>query len=651
MKNRMIKAGLAIPPMKVGDVAGNTAGIIQALNAAKDCGLLVFPELCITGYTCADLFDQSALLDAAEAALLEIAKASAKRRGMTVLVGLPIKYENNLYNCAAIISEGRIAGVVPKTNIPSYSEFYELRWFASGKDVIGRELKIGDQAVPFGIDILFRDERNHAVLGVEICEDLWVPDRPSTHACLAGANLIANLSASDEVIGKAEYRRQLVTHQSADCYCGYLYCSAATDESSTDLVFSGHSMIAANGRMLAEMIYPERPALLSAVIDLDLLEYNRTHQNTFPNESDDWYRSVPVSICSLGGSYDTTVDTLAKRLGKENYPVSRMPFVPGDDKELAKRCAMILEIQANGLATRVRATGIKTLVIGVSGGLDSTLALLVCNEARKLVKDIRILAYTMPSKGNTSDRTYRNAMALMKCLKAEIREVEIGAPVKEHLKVIGHGGTYKGDGDTTYENAQARMRTYILMDAANLENGLVVGTGDLSELALGWCTYNGDHMSMYGVNGSVPKTLVQYICRAYALTCGDHKLKEVLLDIVGTPISPELTPNKKGVIAQKTEDKIGKYDLNDFFLYYLMRWGFAPDKILMLAMLAYDDLDKEFIRSALNRFYNRFFHQQFKRSCLPDGPKVGTVTLSPRGDWRMPSDASVALWLDILAKA
>ena len=650
MRNRMIKAGAAVPSLKVGDVSYNVSEIIRLIDQAKDCSLLVFPELCITGYTCADLFNQDLLLKQAEEGLKNIVSASTKRKGMTIVVGLPLRYENTLYNTAAIVSEGAIAGIVPKINIPSYSEFYELRWFTSGKDVIGREVTIAGQTVPFGIDILAGDAKSGAVIGIDVCEDLWVPDRPSTHACLAGANLIANLSASDEVIGKADYRRNLVLHQSADCYCGYVYASAGPDESSTDLVFSGHSMIASNGRMLKEMIYAERPAVVTGIIDLEPLEYNRIHQNTFVTESDDWYRKVPVSIKPLGG-YEVTVDQLVKHLRKEQYTVDRMPFVPKDDKELAQRCARILEIQANGLATRVRATGIKNLIIGISGGLDSTLALLVCNEARKLVKGIRIIAYTMPNKGNTSDRTYKNAMDLMKCLKAEIREIEIGKPVKEHLIALGHGGDYKGDGDTTYENAQARMRTYILMDAANMENGLVVGTGDLSELALGWCTYNGDHMSMYGVNGSVPKTLVQYICRAYALTCGDKKLKDVLLDIVGTPISPELTPNKKGVIAQKTEEKIGKYDLNDFFLYYVMRWGFMPEKILTLAMLAYDDLDKEAIRTALQRFYNRFFHQQFKRSCLPDGPKVGTVTLSPRGDWRMPSDASVSLWLENLKDA
>ena len=651
MKNRMVKAGAAVPRLKVADISFNTAEIIALMKQTKGYGIVVFPELCITGYTCADLFTQSALYQKSLEALVKIAEASAKLKGTTFLIGLPVHYGNCLYNCAAILSEGKIAGIVPKISLPTYSEYYESRWFKSGRDMIGREIEINGEMIPFGIDILAEDPICEAVIGVDICEDLWVPDRPSTHACLAGANLIANLSASDEIIGKSDYRRDLVKHQSADCYCGYIYCSSAVDESSTDLVFSGHCMIADNGRIRNEMIYPERPSLLSSIIDLDAISFNRVHQNTFINESDDWYRRVPVRVQPVSGKEEIRCDDLVKVLKKEKYAISRMPFVPSDDNELAERCAKILQIQANGLATRVRATGIKTLVIGISGGLDSTLALLVCNEARRIEKDIRIIAYTMPSKGNTTDWTYQNAINLMKALNAEIREVEIGRPVKDHLEILGHGGVYKGEGDTTYENAQARMRTYILMDAANMENGLVVGTGDLSELALGWCTYNGDHMSMYGVNGSVPKTLVQYICRAYALTCGDENLKQVLLNIVDTPISPELTPNKDGAIAQKTEEKIGKYDLNDFFLYYLMRWGFAPDKILALAMLAYEELDKEFLRSALSRFLNRFFYQQFKRSCLPDGPKVGSVTLSPRGDWRMPSDASPALFQEILKNA
>lgn len=651
MKNHMIKVGTAVPSLKIADVPYNTEKIISCAEAHQDLGLLVFPELCLTGYTCADLFGQDLLLNVAEEGLVQIAEASSSWHGMTIVVGVPLRFENSLYNCAAIISEGEISGIIPKINLPTYSEFYEARWFTSGKDVIGRTILIHGQEVPFGIDLLAADEHSGAVLGAEICEDLWVPDKPSTHACLAGANLIANLSASDEVIGKQDYRRSLVKHQSADCYCTYLYASSATDESSTDLVFSGHCMIAENGTLKAETIYPEPQTVISAVTDLDVLIHNRTHQNTFPSESGGWFRRVPVSIQPLGAKEELNASELAEALKKEQVSYPRMPFVPSDDQLLQERCHRILQIQANGLATRVRATGIHTLVIGISGGLDSTLALLVCAEARKLVPDIRIIAITMPNKGNTTSLTYSNAMALMKALDVEIREVEIGQPVKDHLIAIGHSEAYQGEGDTTYENAQARMRTYILMDTANMENGLVVGTGDLSELALGWCTYNGDHMSMYGVNASVPKTLVQYICRAYALTCGREDLKKVLLSIIDTPISPELTPNKNGAIAQKTEEKIGKYDLNDFFLYWMMRYGFEPDKILGMAMTAYPELDPETIRTAEIRFYNRFFHQQFKRSCLPDGPKVGSVTLSPRGDWRMPSDACVNLWIETLKNA
>ncbi len=651
MKNRMIKAACAVPALKPADVEYNVREIISVIRQNRDCGLIVFPELCITGYTCADLFGQRALIEKAYEGLGRIASATARIKGLTVAVGLPVRFENNLYNCAAFVSEGSIAALVPKSNIPVYSEFYEGRWFASGKDVIGRTAEIAGQTVPFGIDVLVQDSRSGVIVGTDICEDLWVPDKPSTHACLAGANVIVNLSASDEVIGKEDYRRSIVVHQSADCYCSYLYASAGMDESSTDLVFSGHCMIAENGKLLNEVIFPERSHVISAVIDPEACEYNRAHQNTFASESGGWYRYAEVSVKPLAGKSDVTVEEYAELLKKEHFRPERMPFVPSDDEELAKRCHNILRIQANGLATRVRATKIKNLVIGISGGLDSTLALLVCHEAKKLVPDIRIIAYTMPNKGNTTSLTYNNAVNLMKALNAEIREAEIGQPVSDHLKLLGHGEDYLGEGDTTYENAQARMRTYILMDAANMENGLVVGTGDLSELALGWCTYNGDHMSMYGVNGSVPKTLVQYICRAYALTCGNDDLKKTLLAIVDTPISPELTPNENGQIAQKTEEKIGKYDLNDFFLYWMLRYGFAPDKIMAYAMLAYDELDKERIRQAELRFYSRFFTQQFKRSCLPDGPKVGSVTLSPRGDWRMPSDASASLWLDIIRNA
>ena len=651
MKNRMIKVGNVVPAMKVADVSFNVKEIIHAMKQNADCGILVFPELCITGYTCADLFGNETLLHAAEQGLVEIADASEELEGLTVVVGLPVRFENNLYNCAAYVSEGTICALVPKINLPTYSEFYESRWFMSGRDIEDTDILFGGQKVPFGKNLLLEDSRSQAVIGTDICEDLWVPDKPSTHACLAGANIIVNLSASDELIGKQEYRKNMIQQQSASCYCAYLYVSSGTDESSTDLVFSGHSIIAENGKILQESIYEKRTSVMTAVIDLETIAFNRAHQNTFDTENDRIYRHIETSVQPLRGATEISVKELKDALVKENYFIAPNPFVPADDAERGRRCQKILQIQANGLATRVRATGIYNLIIGISGGLDSTLALLVCAEAKKIVPQIHIIGYTMPNEGHTTSLTYHNAINLMKALNVEIREVAIGKGVHDHLVALGHGDAYKGEGDTTYENAQARMRTYILMDAANMENGLVVGTGDLSELALGWCTYNGDHMSMYGVNVSVPKTLVQYICRTYAVTCGNQKLEKILLSIVDTPISPELTPSKGGKIAQKTEEKIGKYDLNDFFLFYTLRYGFDPQKIMAFALKAYPQVTKAQMKEAEIRFYNRFFHQQFKRSCLPDGPKVGSLTLSPRGDWRMPSDASAALWIDVIKKA
>ena len=553
-------------------------------------------------------------------------------------------------NCAVFLNEGQIKAAVPKIYIPNYSEFYETRWFSSGRKIKGRTLNIKGIEIPFGWDIIGFSAESGAKIAAEICEDLWVPDTPGTHACSAGANIVVNPSASDEVIGKQDYRRTMVASKSASCYCDYIYASAGVCESSTDLVFGGHTLIAENGKILSDSIFDTPTYVKTAVLDLETCMYNRTHQNTFINAEVNDYRFVNLNVQALG-SYEINTTALKELLIKENYPIPRNPFVPADDQERGRRCRRILQIQAHGLATRVRATNIKTLVIGISGGLDSTLALIVCHEAKKIVPDIRIIAYTMPNEGNTTSLTYNNAWNLMKALADDIREVPIGKSVKSHLEDIGHGTDYQGEGDITYENAQARMRTYILMDAANMENGLVVGTGDLSELALGWCTYNGDHMSMYGVNASVPKTLVKYICRSYAYTCNDDNLKGILLSIVDTPISPELTPNKDGQIAQKTEEKIGKYDLNDFFLFYMMRYGFEPEKIIAFASIAFAEVKFETIREALISFYSRFFHQQFKRSCLPDGPKVGSVTLSPRGDWRMPSDASVALWLEKTKKA
>ena len=646
MINHLIKVTAAIPGLKVADISYNTDRIIEMIEGLSDSGLIVFPELSVTGYTCADLFNSDLLLKKALDSLIRIAKETSGK-GYTVLVGVPIRFKNCIYNCAALLSRGEIKALIPKTYLPNYSEFYECRWFASGKDIKSESVMIGQTKVPFGTNILAYDQTTGAVLGAEICEDLWIPDKPSTHAVLAGANIIANLSASDELIGKQEYRRELVRQQSGACYCAYVYASSAAGESSTDLVFSGHSIIALNGSILAEDIFPGCPHAVSALIDLGKIMHDRLHQNTFENEGLRDYMLIDANIQVIGTDR-TDIEEMVKILNEHEYPVLRNPFVPLDDKERANRCRRILEIQSNGLAKRVRASGIKNLVIGISGGLDSTLALLVCTEAKKLIPDIKIIAYTMPSEGNTSSLTYANATKLMEILCDEIHEIPIKEGVEYHLSQIGHELSYQGEIDVTYENAQARMRTYILMDAANMKNGLVVGTGDLSELALGWCTYNGDHMSMYAVNASVPKTLVRFICKTYAHICEDESLSKVLLSVCDTPITPELTPGIDGNIAQKTEEKIGKYDLNDFFLFYTLRYGFEPSRTVAYALRAYPELALSEVKTAAKNFFKRFFSQQFKRSCLPDGPKVGSVSLSPRGDWRMPSDASVALWLEDL---
>ncbi|MBO7565039.1 MAG: NAD(+) synthase [Clostridiales bacterium] len=643
MKNHLIAVAGVVPPMKVGDVEYNSEQIISVIKEQSDCGVLVFPELSITGYTCADLFKSDLLVNASILVLPKIAKATSGT-GVTAVVGLPLAYENSLYNCAAILSEGEVKALIPKSYIPNYKEFYEVRWFDSGKRLRGKTVTIDGQEVPFGIDVLAEDKATGAVLSCEICEDLWIPDKPSTHAALAGANIIANLSASDELIGKQSYRKELVCQQSGSCYCAYIYVSSGTNESSTDLVFSGHTIIAQSGKLLGESIFPEYPHVEKVLIDLGPVMFDRRKQNTFENDFSGNYRRIPVRIQAAGAD-EAGISEMADIMKAYFYPMARNPFVPSGERVRDERCRRILQIQANGLATRVRATGIKNLVLGISGGLDSTLALLVCAEAKKIVPDIHIICYTLPSEGNTTEHTLSNAWKLMNILADESHEVAIGEGVKLHLSQLGHEATYQGEGDITYENAQARMRTYILMDSANMNNGLVVGTGDLSELALGWCTYNGDHMSMYAVNTSIPKTLVQYICKSYAMICGNEELKEVIFSICDTPITPELTPSENGTIAQKTEEKIGKYDLNDFFLYYTLRYGFEPARSAAYAMHAYPELPKEDVVEAARKFFRRFFTQQFKRSCLPDGPKVGSVSLSPRGDWRMPSDATVSLWL------
>lgn len=643
MKNNLVKVAAAVPELKVGDVDYNLSRIREVVGGLSDCGLIVFPELSITGYTSADLFLSDILLDASENTLIKLAKETADT-SQTIVCGVPVRYKNCLYNCGAVLSQGKIKALIPKSYLPNYSEFYECRWFESGRDLKGKSIRIGDDEVPFGIDILLEDTGSGAVLGVELCEDLWVPDKPSTHAVMGGANIIANLSASDELIGKQEYRSQLVGQQSGSCVCAYIYASSGTYESSTDMVFSGHTIIAQNGRVLNESIFPVYPQAQTALIDIGIIMHDRRRQNTFENADALNYRRIEVSMPAVGAC-EASIEEMTAILNAQAYPVAKNPFVPSDDNTRDERCKKILRIQANGLATRVRATGIKNLIIGISGGLDSTLALLVCAESKKLINDIRIIGYTMPNEGNTSGLTFDNAMKLMKLLCDEVHEIPIREGVELHLMQLSHEKGYQGEGDVTYENAQARMRTYLLMDAANMKNGLVVGTGDLSELALGWCTYNGDHMSMYAVNASVPKTLVKFICRSYAYICESKELKETLISICDTPISPELTPSVGGQIAQKTEEKIGKYDLNDFFLHYTLRYGFEPARSAAYALRAYPELSVAEVREAAKNFFKRFFSQQFKRSCLPDGPKVGSVTLSPRGDWRMPSDASAELWL------
>ncbi len=643
MKNSMMKVSLMVPKMRVGDVSYNAKEIISMINQESDnTAILLLPELSLTGYTAQDLFFQKEILDECEKAIQSIAKETENKESL-VVIGAPLRKGNKLYNTAVFLNRGEIIAVIPKSYIPNYGEFYERRWFASGKDIKKDTILLLGTAVPFGTDILIEDKNSIAKISAEICEDLWVVDKPSNHISLAGGNIILNLSASDETISKSEYRRNLVSVQSATTYSAYLYCSSGNEESSTDLVFSGHSMIAENGTILKEEKYMEAGSVLTAILDLDKMEYNRLHQMTFENSREE-YRHVFLSLPTY--FKEESVIEKAKQLKEDCYPLSRYPFVPSKEEERKKRSLEILSIQAHGLATRVKNTGLNNLVIGISGGLDSTLALLVAKEAKKIVPSIHIIGVTMPNTGNTSSVTYANSLSLLDQLADEKKEVVITRTVKDHLEDIGHSLDYNGEGDVAYENAQARYRTYVLMDLANMNHGLVVGTGDLSELALGWCTYNGDHMSMYGVNSSVPKTLVKYIVEAYANYLSDEKLKKTLLSIIDTPISPELTPNKDGKIEQKTEDKIGKYDLNDFFLYYVLRYGFTVEKIVIFALAAYPELTLEEVKDALIRFYQRFYTQQFKRSCLPDGVKVGSVTLSPRGDYRMPSDSSPKMMIE-----
>ena len=593
--------------------------------------MIVFPELCITGYTCGDLFTQDILLDKAKEALLSIAAYTEDKDGL-IFVGVPLAVDGELYNVAAALNRGKILGFTTKTFLPNYGEFYEMRQFRQGPDQ-ARMIVFEGKEIPFGPQLLFvADEMDSLIVSAEICEDVWSPVPPSIEAVREGAVLIANCSASDETIGKEEYRRSLISGQSARLICGYIYANAGEGESTTDLVFGGHNIIAENGTILAQGKRFENGVIYSE-IDVRRLNSERRRNTTFQVAKERRLIRIPFTI------------------KKEETELTRtfpaMPFVPGEGSERAKRCEEILTIQAMGLKKRLSHTHTKNAVVGISGGLDSTLALLVTAKAFDALGLERsgITAVTMPCFG-TTDRTYQNACKMSVKLGAELKEVPIGAAVLQHFQDIGHDSE---DHSVTYENAQARERTQVLMDIANQKSGLVIGTGDLSELALGWATYNGDHMSMYGVNASVPKTLVRHLVHYYADTCGDEQLKEVLYDVLDTPVSPELLPPKDGEIAQKTEDLVGPYELHDFFLYYMMRFGYAPEKIYRIAKCSFAGVyDEDTIYKWLRTFCWRFFSQQFKRSCLPDGPKVGTVALSPRGDWRMPSDACVTAWMEEL---
>lgn len=634
MKYGFIKVCAATPEIKVADVKFNTQSIIKAIKQSAENGslLTVFPELCVCGYTCGDLFNQPLLIKACENAVAEICEATQGIKTL-VFVGAPVEYGGKLYNCAVAISDGKVLGIVPKTYLPNYGEFYEKRHFSpapSGNGLSVIEFANND-AVYFSSGLIFFAENcPEFTVAAEICEDLWAPQSPSIGYAQAGANIIVNLSCSDETAGKAEYRRDLVKMQSAKLVCGYVYCDAGDGESTTDMVFSGHNLICENGAVLAESKLFEN-GLLYSEIDVRWVsnERRRIASDSAAESDKDYWCGFTTSdnVCNLTRKFSQT------------------PFVPEGSAQLDERVELILSIQAEGLEKRLKHTGSKTAVIGISGGLDSALALLVtCRAFNALGKDTKdVIAVTMPGFG-TTDKTKGNSLKLIKALGATPRVVPIGASVLKHFKDIGHDPENK---NVTYENAQARMRTLVLMDIANEENGLVIGTGDLSELALGWATYNGDHMSMYGVNASVPKTLVKYLIKYEAEKLGG-KCEKVLNDILNTEISPELLPpDENGNISQKTEDLVGPYILHDFFLYYAVRRGYEPSKIQYLAEYAFkDDYDAETIKKWLKNFYKRFFAQQFKRSCMPDGVKVGSVALSPRGDWRMPSDAAAKLWLD-----
>lgn len=630
-----VRVGAVVPKLKLADTEFNCNEIIKQIEVASNnkIQIAVFPELCVTGYTCQDLFEQDTLLEEAEKALNKILDYT-NNLDIICIIGMPIKAENQLFNTAVVIQKGKILGIVPKTFIPNYGEFYEKRWFASSKNANKKEIEILDQKVPFGIDLLFKDKENNEIcFGIEICEDIWAVEPPSNKLALLGANIIFNLSASNEVIGKKEYRRELVKMQSAKTISGYVYCSSGVNESTSDVVFSGESMIFENGSCLTNnQRFDFESNMIFTEIDTKRLANDRRKNISFMgNPVDLEYREIKINI-------PDNIENLTREY-------SKTPFVPEDKKKISEICEEILNIQSYGLAKRLLHTNINKTIIGISGGLDSALAFLVIIKAYEVLNlpKENIIAITMPGFGTTS-RTHKNSIKLINEYGATFREINITKSSLQHFEDIGHDKKMK---DITYENAQARERTKILMDIANEENGIVVGTGDLSELALGWCTYNGDHMSMYSVNASIPKTLVEYIIK-WVADNSKEEYKNIINDILDTPISPELLPpDENGNIEQKTEEQVGPYILHDFFLYHFLRYGAEPKKIYILACKTFkNDFKKEDIKHWLQVFIKRFFTQQFKRNCMPDGPKVGTVSLSPRGDLRMPSDASYNIWLN-----
>ncbi|MEG1563527.1 MAG: NAD(+) synthase [Bacteroides sp.] len=635
MNYGFVKVAAAVPRIKVADCKFNADRLesLIAIAEGKGVQIIVFPELCITGYTCGDLFGQQLLLEEAEMALVQVL-SNTRQLDIISILGMPVTVNSTLINAAVVIQKGKVLGVIPKTYLPNYKEFYEQRWFTSSLQVSEKSIRLCGQVIPMGSNLLF--EASDTLFGVEICEDLWSVIPPSSALALQGAEILFNLSADNESIGKHHYLCSLISQQSARCIAGYVFASCGFGESSTDVVFAGNGLIYENGNPLAHSKrFDMEEQLTISEIDIERLRAERRTNTTFA-----------VNKANLGEQ--TTVHILADFSNKKELNLTRTftrhPFVP-QGEVLNERCEEIFSIQVTGLAQRLVHTGAQSVVIGISGGLDSTLALLVCTQTFDKLEMPRsgIIGITMPGFG-TTDRTYNNALQLMKSLGISTREISIREACIQHFKDIGHDSSVH---DVTYENSQARERTQILMDIANQTRGLVIGTGDLSELALGWATYNGDHMSMYGVNGSIPKTLVKHLVKWVAETSVDDASRATLLDIVDTPISPELIPaDENGKISQKTEDLVGPYELHDFFLYYFLRFGFRPSKIFFLAARTFDGLyDEETIKKWLLIFFRRFFSQQFKRSCLPDGPKVGSISISPRGDWRMPSDASSAAWL------